>query len=71
MRLQPYGVDDALALPPPFNHEHTILEDVAALRGFDPLIPIEDSPLPINLRPDILYMGGPIGPVVRKLRSGG
>ncbi|MFN2251765.1 MAG: hypothetical protein ACK2UL_07590, partial [Anaerolineae bacterium] len=51
-----------LVLPPPFNYEHTILEDVRALDAFDPLAPSPDWPLPLQ-RPDVIYMGGPVGPV--------
>ena len=67
VRLQPYGELDNLVLPPPFNHEHTILEDIVVVAEeeigpcpvFDPLAnPFDPEP-----RPNIHYMGGPIGPV--------
>ncbi|MFN2250455.1 MAG: proprotein convertase P-domain-containing protein, partial [Anaerolineae bacterium] len=69
VRLQPYGLVGALALPPPFNHEHTVLEDVVALPGFDRLVPDPDFPLP-TIRPTVHYMGGPIGPVPPILTAG-
>jgi uncharacterized repeat protein (TIGR01451 family) len=69
VRLQPYGPVASLALPPPFNHEHTILEDVAALDDFGtcPVLPGDGQPEP---RPEILYMGGPIGPIPPVLGAG-
>ena len=68
VRLQAYGPNRALPLPPPFNHEHTILEDVAALDAIDACpAPTADDPID---RPRILYMGGPIGPVPPVLGAG-
>jgi len=67
VRLQGYGLNDPLALPPPFNHEHTILEDVVAFEAFEP-VEIEPGDEPID-RPQILYMGGPIGPVAPVLHE--
>ena len=68
VRLEPYAPVEALALPPPFNYEHTILEDVVALEAFDDLTPELGGPsIP---RPTILYMGGPIGPVAPVLGKG-
>jgi len=68
VQLQPYGPIDSLVLPPPFNHEHAILEDVAGLNALDDLLPDPfDPPSP---RPDIRYMGGPIGPVAPVLSDG-
>ena len=70
VRLRGYLPGESLALPPPFNHEHTVLGDIVRFDGFDPC-PI----IPINLvdlldRPQILYMGGPIGPVPPVLGDG-
>ncbi len=61
VRLEGYGVQEPLVLPPPFNHEHTILEDVVDFEGFDlcPILPGDDE----VQRPEILYMGGPMGPI--------
>ena len=67
VRLQPYAPEASLVLPPPFNHEHTILEDVVVVGEeeigpcpvFDPLA----NPFDPDPRPNIHYMGGPIGPV--------
>ncbi len=62
VRLQAYGPQNRLVLPPPFNHEHTILEDVAQPEDFGacPILPPAGQSVD---RPDILYFGGPIGPV--------
>jgi len=70
VRLQGYGPLELLALAPPFNHEHTLLEDVRPLDedGFAPC-PILDGDASTP-RPDILYMGGPIGPVPPVLGAG-
>jgi hypothetical protein len=65
VRLQDYAIPPDgslpwLPLPPPFNHEHTRLEDVKALDGFDDLIPRAGAAID---RPRLPYMGGPIGPI--------
>jgi len=70
--LQQFAPLDPLALPPPFNHEHTVLEDVVDLAG-DGLEPCPILPLPPVdevIRPNIHYMGGPIGPVPPVLGGG-
>ncbi|MFI0607601.1 MAG: SdrD B-like domain-containing protein [Anaerolineae bacterium] len=72
VRLQSYAISNPrqlpwLTLPPPFNHEHTILEDVVARAGFDDLDPTPASSAP---RPTVLYSGGPIGPVAPVLHEG-
>jgi len=70
VRLQPYGTVEALHLPPPFNHEHTIVEDVAYLEELMDLVEPFDNILPTE-RPDILhYMGGPVGPIPPVLNDG-
>jgi hypothetical protein len=70
VRLQPYAARDPLALPPPFNYEHTILEDIVALESFaNVAVPPNIAPNAIP-RPKILYMGGPIGPVPPVLGRG-
>jgi hypothetical protein len=63
VRLAWYGEEEALTLPPPFNYEHTVLEDVVGIEGLPELEAPPDAPLPIVMRPEILYMGGPIGPL--------
>lgn len=63
VRLQSYPVTTALPMPPPFNYEHTILEDV---RGFNRFPNVEVPPNvvpPVINRPNTIYFGGPIGPV--------
>ncbi len=63
VRLQPFASLTYLPLLPPFNYEHTILEDVRALSDFgDVDVPPGTFP-PIVPRPPVRYMGGPIGPV--------
>ncbi len=67
VRLEPYAELDPLVLPPPFNHEHTILEDVVVVAD-DQIGPCPVEGASPNLfdpqpRPEILYMGGPVGPV--------
>ncbi|MCB9176576.1 MAG: DUF11 domain-containing protein [Caldilineae bacterium] len=62
VRLQAQLPTASLPLPPPFNHEHTLLEDVAAPEGFESCSLSTAGPPPVD-RPDILYMGGPVGPV--------
>ena len=47
-------------MPPPFNHEHTIFEDVLNLDGFDDIDPAPESEID---RPQVNYIGGPLGPV--------
>ncbi len=67
MRLQGYDVGEALPLPPPFNYQHTILEDIVEAPEFENLTsPSEDE----NPRPFIHYMGGPVGPVPPVLGAG-
>ena len=69
VRLQGYDRLEALALPPPFNHEHTILEDIVDFDEFygegfefDDLDPT-DGYRRRDVFGNILYMGGPIGPI--------
>ncbi|MCB0217180.1 MAG: hypothetical protein KDH92_11120 [Chloroflexi bacterium] len=67
MRLQGYWAGESLPLPPPFNYQHTILEDVVEAPAFANLTnPAQDE----NPRPFVHYMGGPIGPVPPVLGSG-
>ncbi|MCE7938536.1 MAG: hypothetical protein DYG90_08150, partial [Chloroflexi bacterium CFX6] len=70
VRLQPYPTERSLPLPPPFNHEHTVLEDIVALEGFPPVQVPPGSPTSTLPRPTIHYMGGPIGPVPPVLGAG-
>jgi uncharacterized repeat protein (TIGR01451 family) len=73
VRLERYDPQESLALPPPFNYEHTILEDIKQLDdGLEPcpLLPGPDAPLPIAIRPHVLYMGGPVGPMPPVLSDG-
>ncbi|MCE7938667.1 MAG: hypothetical protein DYG90_08820, partial [Chloroflexi bacterium CFX6] len=67
VRLQPYAAKQPLALPPPFNHEHTVLEDIVALDGFPPVQVPPGSPTAFLPRPTIHYMGGPVGPMAPAL----
>ncbi|MEO8083195.1 MAG: SdrD B-like domain-containing protein [Ardenticatenales bacterium] len=68
VRLQAYGPNRALPLPPPFNYEHTVLEDIVAVAALADC-PAPTVANPVN-RPTILYMGGPIGPVPPVLGAG-
>ncbi|MCE7938748.1 MAG: hypothetical protein DYG90_09255, partial [Chloroflexi bacterium CFX6] len=68
VQLQGYAIVNpanlpSLPLPPPFNHEHTILEDVRAFESFAPVQVPPGSGSSTVPRPTVLYMGGPIGPV--------
>jgi len=74
VRLEGYDRLEALALPPPFNYEHTILEDISYFErfwqaGFS-FLDLLAGPLP---REDVYgwlhYMGGPIGPVAPVLHQ--
>ncbi len=63
VRLQPFAAVTYLPLLPPFNYEHTVLEDVRSLSGFgDVDVPPGTIP-PLAPRPAVRYMGGPMGPV--------
>lgn len=72
VRLQSYAITNPrqlpwLTLPPPFNHEHTVLEDVVAKARLDDLDPAPAADAP---RPTVLYTGGPIGPIAPVLHEG-
>ncbi|MFQ5460616.1 MAG: hypothetical protein ACE5EL_07460, partial [Anaerolineae bacterium] len=70
VRLQPYDTSTFLPLIPPFNYEHTILEDIKSFDTFaDVDVPPNQVPPYIN-RPEVIYMGGPIGPVAPILGGG-
>ena len=69
VRLEGHDRLEALALPPPFNHEHTIVEDIVGFDefygegfSFDDLDP-SDTYDRQDVFGDILYMGGPVGPI--------
>ncbi len=65
VRLQEHALRQALPLLPPFNHEHTVLDDVDEAPAFTDLTPDQDEP-----RPLVLYMGSPVGPVPPVLGPG-
>ncbi len=75
VRLEGYDRLEALALPPPFNHEHTILEDIVDFDEFygegfefDGLDPT-DGYRRLDVFGNVLYMGGPIGPIAPVLNQ--
>ncbi len=70
VRLQPYAVQSPLALPPPFNYEHTVLEDILAFEDFENVHVPPNLVPPFVPRPTVRYMGGPVGPVAPVLGSG-
>jgi uncharacterized repeat protein (TIGR01451 family) len=66
VRLQDYAPYDSLTLIPPFNYEHTLLEDIVQAPDFENITdPVNDIPRPI-----IHYMGGPVGPIPPVLGPG-
>ena len=71
VRLQPYGFNEGLTLPPPFNHEHTTIEDINYFEGFLDIEELlgngfaDDRPLDL-----VRYMGGPMGPTPPVLNAG-
>ncbi len=63
VRLQSYPTLTALPLLPPFNYEHTVLEDIRSFQRFPNVEVPPDTVPPVINRPNTIYMGGPIGPV--------
>ncbi len=71
VRLQPYAENEGLTLPPPFNHEHTRIEDINYLRGFLDIEDLLDNGFADDRPTDLVrYMGGPMGPIPPVLNAG-
>ena len=66
VRLQEHSLRRSLTLLPPFNHEHTILDDIDEAPDFSNL----QNPTVTGPRPEVLYMGSPVGPVPPVLGEG-